>query len=241
VLQVRDTLLPLEACYYATSMDDLPVKYADGLAVPAGGLEFVPSLVGAPLYVYILDGGPSNAEVTKSVDGAVAIWKKAGIILLPSIKSLGKQETVALLGKDERIGTYMTCEGRFNKQDLEARKRLSELKPNHRALAIFFYRNTEWTQSEPELLQSYIGNDPNPGMPGLTVAHEIGHLFFGAGHVGGEARKSCLDPTDQSNPKQPVVVTSRLMEYPQSSGDITHQDAILARKTLLSNPDARWW
>src|SRR6266851_7951902 len=59
VVQVRESFLPLETCYYPTPIGDRRFKYSEGLPVPAGGLDFVPSMVGAPLYVYLLDGGPS--------------------------------------------------------------------------------------------------------------------------------------------------------------------------------------
>jgi hypothetical protein len=240
VLQIQDTLLPLGACYYATALTDPSVKYSDGLLVPSGGLEFAPAFVGAPLYVFILDGGPPIADVTKNVDAAVAIWKKAGIILSPTIKSLSKNETITLLGKDEEIKMFLSCdEGDFYPKDLEVRKRLSEIKPNQRGLAVFFGK-AQRTQSDPDLLQVYINYDPNKGTPGLTVAHEIGHLFFGAGHVGGDARVSCSDPSTQFN-RPPVMITSPLMRSPQSSSNINYQDATIARKKALSLPEARWW
>jgi hypothetical protein len=240
VLQIQDTLLPFGACYYATAVNDPDVRYSDGLFVPSGGLEFVPALVGAPLYVFILDGGPPIADVTKSVDAAIAIWKKAGIILSPTIKSLSKNETIALLDKDEEIPMFLSCDYRYvNQEDLKTRKRLSELKPNPRGLAVFFGK-AQQTQSDPDLLQVYIDYDPHKDTPGLTVAHEIGHLFFGAGHVGENVREFCSDPSTQFS-RRPGIITSGLMESQQSSTNITYRDAIAARKKALTLPEARWW
>jgi hypothetical protein len=243
VLQVRESLLPFDNCYYASALDDVDLQYSQGLLIPPGGLGFIPAFVGSPLYVYILDKGPSVEEVTKSVGAAVAIWKKAGVVLSPIIKVLDKKETVALLGKDEKIPGYLGCATRFNA--LATRERLAAIKPNKNSLALFFsspiFFDGDSTQSEPELQQAYIGYDPNSGSPGLSIAHEIGHLFFGAGHVGEEARGPCLDPSDQHNSTRPVAFTSGLMEFPQRSREITYQDAIFAKKAILARPDARWW
>jgi hypothetical protein len=243
VLHVRESLLPFDNCYYASALDNVDLQYSQGLPMPPGGLGFIPAFVGSPLYVYILDKGPSVEEVTKSVAAAVAIWKKAGVVLSPAIKVLDKKETVALLGKDEKIPGYLGCATRFN--SLATRERLAAVKPNKNSLALFFsspiFFDGDSTQSEPELQQAYIGYDPNSGSPGLSIAHEIGHLFFGAGHVGEKERGPCLDPSDQDDSKRPVAFTSGLMESPQRSSEITYQDAILAKKAILKRRDARWW
>ncbi len=240
VLQIGRTLLPLEACYYSAASDDVDLKYSEGLPVPSGGLGFVPTFVGIPLYVYVLDGGPPVEEVAKAVRAAAAIWKRAGIVLSPTINTVDKKQTIAILGKDERIGMFFDCKGRFREPEFSARERLSELKPSKDSLAVYF-GNVQRTQSEPELVQAYIGYDPNQGTPGLTIAHEIGHLFFGAGHVGGKARGPCLDESDDYTPKKPVAITSALMESPQETSEIDDQDAMLAKQKMLARADARWW
>jgi hypothetical protein len=240
VVQTQGIFLPFQACYYSTPLPTPHVQYSEGLPVPAGGLDFVPSVVAVPLYVYVLDGGPSSTDVTKDVNAAVAIWEKAGVILTPKLEVLDKNRTVALLGKDESISAFFSCEQRLDNRhgEFDARIRLSKLKPNPNSLAIFFGK-AENTQSEPDLLQAYIGNDPNKNTHGLTVAHEIGHLFFGSGHVGEETRGACDDFLTITT--HPVAFTSRLMTSPPAGSDITYQDAVLARKKILTLPDARWW
>jgi hypothetical protein len=240
VVQTQGIFLPLQVCYYPTSLPGPHVQYSEGLPVPTGSLDFVPSTVAVPLYVYVLDGGPSSAEVTKDVNAAVATWEKAGVILAPKLQVLDKKTTVALLGDDESISGFYNCDQRLDNLhgEYDARMRLSKLKPDPRSLAVFF-GNARITQSEPDLFQAYIGNDLNKTTPGLTVAHEIGHLFFGPGHTDSKTQGACDDfPTLT---KHPVTVTSSLMTSPQTGSNISYQDSVLARKKILTLPEARWW
>lgn len=239
VIQLGDKMLPLRLCYYPHSPEHIDYKYSTGLPLPAGGLgQFLPAVVGTPLYVYVLDGGQSTKKAETAVKAAINIWSKAGVILEPRIRALTKSETNALVGDDREIGGYIGCISRFDSPAFQERESLYKLKPDKSALAVFFVKGA--TQSEPEFLQVYIDSDPHSDIPGLTVAHEIGHLFLGAGHVGGHTRV-CLDPTDGDGRKSLAVTTSGLMDYGNYTPAISSPDAALARKKILGLPDARWW
>ena len=77
------------------------------------------------------------------------------------------------------------------------------------------------SKSLPGGIKPYIGDwDHYPGTPGLEVAHEIGHLFYGLGHVGEKARSALVRALNRSSlVPQPVAFTSSLMR----AGDATRE------------------
>jgi hypothetical protein len=202
----------------------------------------VPDRVELAIETIVFDGAAQAATIDTQLTAAAAIWEKAGVVLKSApVKRLSKGESTRLLAKGSagKLDTYLGCVQRFDEPGFSERKELLKLKSRAGALGIFVVATTTQSQTEREFTQVYLDNDPTPNASGRTLAHEIGHILLGEGHVGGQRR---IGPCDSMaaqmsvQPKEPAPWTSGLMRdaSTSSSTEISAADAITARTTAVS-------
>jgi hypothetical protein len=223
--------------------------HSDGTPVSVPDRPALPTKVGVPLELIILEGAELAGKAEEHFAAAAKIWAKASIILQKKrVRRLSKPESEKLLekGKKFSLDTYLGCPSRFEEPGYSEREQLYKLKSKPDGVAVFFVATSTQSQAEREFLQVYMDHDPIGSSLGRTLAHELGHLLLGEGHTGGEQR---VGPCDRSaadlavQPKRKAPWTSGLMLPANNSDatDISSADAETARKNALGFAGAVYW
>jgi hypothetical protein len=221
--------------------------YTLGKKSTATGRPEVPNKVRIPVEVFVLENAPLAAQARKQIDAAVGIWAAAGIVLDIKLRRLSPDETDKSLGVDSKriLNTYLGCSQRFDNPGFLQRENLLKLKSDPKTLGVFYVKNTTQSQAEIEFNQLYMMDDPS-SVSGRTLAHEIGHILLGEGHVDGQRAIFPCTLSESgiiTREKEKAPWTSGLMRAGNTSNsvEISEKDAVIARRMAISLPNATWW
>ena len=136
-----------------------------------------------PIYVFLSDGMPLVKSWFEHCYEASKIWQKVGIHFSPIPKHVGPKTTTNLIGITKKLSMPDSFSW-YEEPNYTYRRKLFRLKPHKYALGVFFVdMDMPATADGSGLFQVYICHDLFGAPIGRTLAHGLGHVLLGEGHI----------------------------------------------------------
>jgi len=164
----------------------LPLEYRLLSDIPEKYQANPDQIIQRPIDVLIFENHPIASKAKDEALRALAIWRTAGIYLVPRFQVIKGNRVADILGEDRTMVAAFNYRI-MSSEDAREINKISDIRSVKDGFAIVFAKSNIsgvlGTRADPTRRQVYIAGACDNNFP-MTIAHELGHLLLGGGHTG---------------------------------------------------------